>query len=107
MTDYVSLYATFPNQQEAKKIIDALLEARLIACANLSSDVTSYYRWEGKREQASECSAIMKTTADKQSQATALITKLHSYDCPSVVVWPILDGHPHYLEWIKHETSLP
>ncbi|MDG1287486.1 MAG: divalent-cation tolerance protein CutA [Rickettsiales bacterium] len=105
--EYVSLYVTFPTKEEAEKVIDALLEAHLIACANLSSEVTSYYRWEGKREQAFEYGAIMKTTADKQRQAIALITQMHSYECPCVVVWPIIDGQLHYLEWIKHETSLP
>lgn len=107
MSDYVSIYTTFTDKVEAERVIDVLLDKQLIACANLSAPMTSYYRWEGKREEAVELAAIMKTQASHQAEVIKIITEMHSYDCPCVVVWPITEGNAGYLEWIKHETPLP
>lgn len=105
--EYVTLYATFADKTEAEMIIDALLEARLIACANRLAEITSYYRWQGKREKGKEIAVLFKTTAAQQEAAMAKIVEMHSYDCPCVTVWDIKNGHAPYLEWIKSETLLP
>lgn len=103
----ITLYATFASKVEAERIIDALLEAKLIACANLFTEITSYYNWQGKREQSTEIAVILKTIDKRQSYAIDMIVKMHSYDCPCVTVWPVSSGHEQYLEWIKNETLLP
>jgi len=37
----------------------------------------------------------------------ARAAELHSYDCPGIVSWPIVAGHPPYLDWITSETTEP
>ena len=29
----------------------------------------------------------------------------HAYDVPCVIVLPVLDGNPDYLEWVRTQTS--
>ena len=44
---------TFDNKDEANKIIDLLLNERLVSCCQLSN-ITSSYHWKGKIEKAGE-----------------------------------------------------
>lgn len=106
MNRIVTLYTTFPNAQEAEQVIDALLEKKIIACANMMNEVTSFYHWEGKREKATEVAVLMKTTEQFSHSAVESIHAMHSYDCPCVVVWPISDTTEGYLQWVNGETAL-
>lgn len=45
----ISIYITYPNIEEAKKICTHLLEQKLIACANYFP-IESAYWWKGKIE---------------------------------------------------------
>ena len=45
----IVVYTTFPDCESAEKVIRALLEKRLIACANLREHKALYW-WEGKIE---------------------------------------------------------
>lgn len=42
------LYTTFASREDAERIATALLDERLVACANAFS-VTSLYDWNGER----------------------------------------------------------
>ena len=106
MNRIVTLYATFPNVEEAELVIEALLEEQMIGCANMFNGVTSFYRWEGKSEKTTEVAVLMKTTEKLSHSAVEFIHKMHSYDCPCVVVWPISDTTQGYLQWINDETCL-
>jgi periplasmic divalent cation tolerance protein len=99
------LYVTFASAQEAETIARALLERRLVACANIFPAHTSLYRWEGKIESASETAAIFKTRADLFDRVEAAVQALHSYECPCIVALPIEKGHGPFLQWIERETS--
>ena len=65
MSELIIVYMTSPTKEEAKKIVRHLLEKRLIACANIYSDVESLYWWEGKIEEGPECTIIAKTIDEK------------------------------------------
>jgi periplasmic divalent cation tolerance protein len=101
----VMLYITASNAEEAKRIGRALVEERLAACANVLPGVTSIYRWQGKVEEGSEASLILKSTDDKVEQVVARVKALHSYTCPCVVALPITGGNADFLEWIAQETA--
>jgi periplasmic divalent cation tolerance protein len=101
----VMLYVTASSAEEAKRIGKALVEERLAACANLLPGVTSIYRWEGKVEEGSEVSLILKTTDDKIQTVVARVKALHSYSCPCVVALPITGGNADFLDWIVRETN--
>jgi periplasmic divalent cation tolerance protein len=78
-TDFVELVLTCGSWQEAQRIVDALLEQRLIACAEFL-EVKSEYHWQGKLEENKEIKLIMESIADNFEKVEAEVAKLHSYD---------------------------
>jgi periplasmic divalent cation tolerance protein len=67
--------------------------------------VTSFYRWEGRDEQAAEHPVLIKSTRERYPELEAAILKLHPYSLPEIVAWPIETGLAGYLGWVEEETS--
>ena len=42
-----------------------LVRLRLAACVNVLSPATSFYRWEGRDEEASEVPVLIKSTRER------------------------------------------
>jgi periplasmic divalent cation tolerance protein len=104
MNPYIIIMVTATSKPEAEKIIQKLLEEKLIACANITSPVTSHYHWKGKIEQAKEVLVLMKTRQDLFDIVAQRVKALHSYEAPEVVALPIVAGSKAYLDWLG--TSL-
>ena len=47
-TNYIIILVTAKDKKEAEKIARGLLEAKLIACANIMEGVQSLFWWQGK-----------------------------------------------------------
>ena len=105
MTGLVTIYSTFPNEEEAARITRLLVEERLAACANILGPCRSIYRWQGKIEDGGEVAALFKTKQGLAERLIARLAELHSYDVPAAVAWPIVTGLPAYLAWIDEETN--
>ena len=99
------IYMTAENKDEARRIAEALVAERLIACANILGAMESVYRWEGEVARSEEVSVILKTRDALVDKVLARAAELHSYDCPCLVVLDITDGHAPFLDWIAAETS--
>jgi periplasmic divalent cation tolerance protein len=98
-----TLYVTHKNQEEADKVVNALLEKKLIACANFSQ-VNSVYRWEGKIEHQPEVVSFIKTRKENFEIVRDEILKIHSYETPCILK---LDAEVNdsYGNWILTETN--
>jgi periplasmic divalent cation tolerance protein len=105
MSEIVSVYATFPSEEEAKRIGRTLVEERLAACVNILGACHSIYRWQGEIEETGEVAAIFKTRAAAAEALIARLAALHSYDVPAAVAWPIGAGQKAYLDWVEGETE--
>ncbi len=105
MMKHALLYITAGSAQEAASIARELLDARLIACANIIDGARSLYRWEGKIAEEKEAVMIAKTREDLVEKVIARVRELHSYDCPCIVALPIVAGNPAFLDWIDGETA--
>lgn len=104
MTAIVTVYATFPSEEEARRIARILVEERLAACANILGACHSVYRWQGAVEEAEETAALFKTRADLAEALVGRLAELHSYEVPAVVAWPIVTALDSYAGWIGAET---
>ena len=104
--DLVVVYVTTPSREMAHSIGLALLEAHLVACVNISQGIESLYWWQGKLEQAGEWAFIAKTQKQHMQALCELVRALHSYECPCIAAWPIVQGETHYLHWIRATTTL-
>lgn len=91
---------TTANKQEAEKIASQLLEAKLIACANIIGPVSSHFHWSGKIEKAEECLLLMKSRRDLFEELAETVKTLHSYEVPEILALPIVDGSKAYFDWM-------
>jgi len=109
MTRIVFLYAIAPDAATARKIGEALVEARLAACINILGATASIYRWKGAVETAEETAFLVKTTEAAAEKARDLILRLHPYETPAVAALGIGEtgSNPAFLDWIRAETLLP
>jgi periplasmic divalent cation tolerance protein len=47
---------------------------------------------------------MMKSKAYLLNQIQETVLKNHPYDCPEIIMTPILGGNPSYLKWIDENT---
>jgi periplasmic divalent cation tolerance protein len=99
-TEYIIIFVTTANKAEAEKISQALLNERLIACANIINPVTSFFFWSGKIDRAEECLMVMKSRRDLFLELAERLKGLHSYEVPEVLAIPIVEGSKAYLGWM-------
>jgi periplasmic divalent cation tolerance protein len=99
------VWVTAPDAECASRIARALVEERLIACANLIPGVRSIYRWEGAVEEDDEVLLVLKTTEDRCDAVAARVKALHPYDLPEVIALPVAGGSEDYLDWVRTESS--
>ena len=97
--------ATAPDAEVAARIARALVEERLVACANLVGSVRSIYRWQGRVEDADEVMLVLKTRADRVGALAERLRALHPYDLPELVVLPVEGGLAPYLDWVRAESA--
>lgn len=103
--DTIFVYVTCVDRAEALQVGQAVVEARLAACANVIDGMSSMYWWEGKLETATEAILIFKSRAELLESLTAKVKEHHSYSVPCVVALPIVGGNPDYLSWLMRETK--
>jgi periplasmic divalent cation tolerance protein len=100
-------YITTASVHDAQNLSYRLLEAGVIACANILPTMTSIYRYQGKMESATEVVLLIKTTTARQQAITDLVRKHHPYKLPCLVFLPITGGLPEFLEWVKSSCTAP
>ena len=96
---------TCPNQQEADTHARAIIEKHLGACVQ-SSPIHSHYMWEGEVQSDQEVLLCIKTTCERYKALEQYLRTEHSYDVPQVVLIPIENGLPEYLDWVREETAI-
>lgn len=97
-------YITAKDKAQAQAIGRALVEKKLVACANIFPQVESVYTWEGKVETATEAIVVVKTTAKQKDKIVSFVKALHSYAVPCIVFYDMHGGNPDYLKWIKESV---
>jgi len=105
MNSNIIVFITAPNEAEAEKIAKALVEERLAACVNITKDIRSIYRWQGKIEDDREIFMIIKTRKDLFEALSIRVKEIHSYDVPEIIALPIVEGSKEYMQWIKDSTT--
>jgi periplasmic divalent cation tolerance protein len=103
----IAVLTNLPDSESAFNLARELVQLRLAACVNVLAPVTSFYRWEGREEQASEIPLLIKSTRECYSQLEAAIRRRHPYSLPEIICWPVERGLPEYLDWVEQETRAP
>jgi periplasmic divalent cation tolerance protein len=96
---------TFSSVEEARRVVNILVEERLAACANLFPGVESVYRWRGMVETCAEVAGILKTSAGCLDRLQARFMELHSYEVPEFLVLSPDAASEAYLNWILSNVA--
>jgi periplasmic divalent cation tolerance protein len=101
----VLVYTTFARLDDAERVGDALVAARLAACINIFPGMISIYEWKGIREVADEVAMIIKTRSSLLDAVLAETKRLHPYELPALLVLPTEGGSTEYCDWILRQTG--
>ena len=101
MTNLLQVHTTAGSADEATRIADRLLEAKLAACVQIHGPIRSRYWWQGKLEESEEWVCTAKTLSDRYEAIETAIRDVHSYEEPEILATNIEFGSPGYVEWVN------
>jgi periplasmic divalent cation tolerance protein len=102
----VLVYTTFPDEDTALEIADALVREKLAACVNLIPGMKSVYAWKGAVERAEEVVGIIKTREGLREQVRAALKERHPYETPIILLLEVAGGDADTLAWLVGETGV-
>lgn len=76
-TDAIVVLTTVASDEEAVKLVRALLDRRLIACGTLVPGARSIYRWQGKIADEPEVLLLLKTRSARIEPLQEAFRELH------------------------------
>lgn len=104
MKPIILISTTLEDKADAERIARLLLERQLIACAQVTGPITSFYRWQGEIATAAEYSLSLKTTPACADHVRTLLSQEHPYDLPEIIVQDITYSSDDYSSWVHGEV---
>ncbi len=101
--NFIIIYITHKNKKEAKKVAEALLRERLIACVNYFPIESSYW-WKGKIATGKEIVTLVKTRKENWAKVKKAVEAIHPYETPCVMKLDVA-ANQSYVDWINKETE--
>jgi len=101
----IVVFITTATREEAARLADMLVGARLAACVQILPEMESVYRWEGKIQRQSETMIIAKSTLDKFEELERQVCAIHTYETPEIVAVPIAAMSGPYLNWLNQSLK--
>jgi periplasmic divalent cation tolerance protein len=105
MSGAALVWCPFPDVESARAAADALLDDRLIACANILGSIESRFVWDGARATGSEVAVLFKTTPERLDDVVERLGELHPYDTPAIIGWQADTAHPATFAWLAGSVS--
>lgn len=101
---HIAIVTTVASRAEAQSMARALVERKLVACAQIS-EIESYYHWQGALQHEPEFRILAKTTAERYPEVERAIKELHSYELPAIHAFAIDQIYGPYAAWIEGEVT--
>ena len=92
------------SKEEADKVLDILLEKRLIA-GGLITHGPSRYHWKGKIDEHEYFTISAFSLQQNKQKIISEVRKLHSDETP-VIAFLEIDGNEDFLKWIEDEVKV-
>lgn len=107
MTDIRILYTTWPDAETAEATARVLIQARLIACANIFPAGRSVFRWDGEVRAEAETVMILKTPAALAASVCDRLVASHPYETPCILALApdSTASAAGFLDWVASETA--
>ena len=93
---------TTPNVEEAEKLAEKIVAAKLAACVQVLPPMKSFYFWEGVIQKESEHLLLIKTLPANFTELEKFIQANHSYSVPEIVALQSSEVAGSYLDWMKN-----
>ncbi len=100
MTEMLLVFTTFAGEDDAARVVRALVEERLAACGNLLPGARSIYRWKDGVADERECVALLKTRKQDWPALMSRLHELHPYEIPECIAVRVAAGAPKYVAWL-------
>jgi periplasmic divalent cation tolerance protein len=91
---------TAASRDEANRIAEMLVGARLAACVQILPEIESVYRWQGDVQREKEILLLAKTVASRFEELESKVRAMHSYETPEIIALPIAAASEPYLKWL-------
>jgi periplasmic divalent cation tolerance protein len=105
MTDALIVLTTFASEDDAARVVRALVEERLVACGNVVPGVRSIYRLQEQLADEREVLAILKTRKQDWTALLSRLHELHPYDTPECLAVRVAAGAPKYMAWLDEALA--
>ncbi|HEV2799345.1 MAG TPA: divalent-cation tolerance protein CutA [Pyrinomonadaceae bacterium] len=96
----ITVMLTAGSREEAVRLAEMMVGARLAACVQILPEIESVYHWKGEVRRDPEVLLLAKTTEARFSLLEREVRALHSYETPEIVALPITAASAPYLEWL-------
>lgn len=101
---YCMIEIAMDNIEELNKIVDLLLDNRLVSgCQVVESH--SMWRWNGDKERSVEYLLFVKTKKKLVNDIFDVVRKIHSYQVFEFAIFDLDSCNQDYLNWIEQETK--
>ncbi|MDD2487328.1 MAG: divalent-cation tolerance protein CutA [Candidatus Gracilibacteria bacterium] len=105
MTNYIQVFVSIDNKDNAKILAKKILENKLGACVQLIDGINSFYWWKSNIDESNETLLLIKTKSDLYDNLEKFIKENHSYDIPEIIIMPIVGGNKDYFGWIEENLG--
>ena len=104
-TDPCAIFTTCGSAETALTIAAALVDQGFAACVNILPGLKSYYYYQGGTHLDEEVMLIIKTTRAQFEMVTQVISELHTYEVPEILMFPVEAGSLPFLQWIQQAVT--
>ncbi|MFE5591916.1 divalent cation tolerance protein CutA [Streptomyces sp. NPDC056549] len=101
----VTVRTTTDARAKADALARGAVEARLVACAQITGPVTSVYHWRGAIETSEEWEVVFKTTEARYQALEAHLLAAHDYETPEILATRVTRVSEGYARWVERETE--
>lgn len=98
--DFIVVSTTLPNENDAQRLAQHLVEQQLAACVHVIGPLASVYRWQGAVESAQEWTCQAKVRASRFDKVSQVISEHHPYDVPEIIATPLVATTAAYGKWL-------
>jgi periplasmic divalent cation tolerance protein len=96
---------TAANREEAVRIAETLVDARLASCVQMLPEIQSVYSWKGEVAREREVLLFAKTTRERFDELDRTVREIHSYEAPEIIALPVVAASERYLNWLTSELG--
>lgn len=105
MTDACIILTTCGSEETALTISAAVVDQGYAACVNILTGIKSYYYYEGGTHLDEEVLLIIKSTREQFETVSQIITELHTYEVPEILMFSVEAGAQPFMHWLQKSVG--